>query len=147
MPRVRLNDNCHGKVLFISDSVKKIKASCKLLKKLPENQVIKFIWPNELWFNYSCRGMLAHIIHHTRDIEQSSHVVRGLHIATVATYHYWGPRLNPCRGSGIFPISFFLNIICINCGMCHENHKYIAAYYSHKQWHMVTLGYTWGYSI
>ena len=23
MPRVRLNDNCHGKVLFISDSVKK----------------------------------------------------------------------------------------------------------------------------
>ena len=42
MPRVRLNDNCHGKVLFISDSMKKKKPrpSCKLLKKLPENQVI-----------------------------------------------------------------------------------------------------------
>ena len=48
MPRVRLNDNCHGKVLFISDSEKKQKKlSCKLLKKLPENQVIKFIWPND----------------------------------------------------------------------------------------------------
>ena len=49
MPRVRLNDNCHGKVFFISDSVKKKekkpRPSCKLLKKLPENQVIKFIWP------------------------------------------------------------------------------------------------------
>ena len=46
MARIRLNDNCHGKVLFISDSVKKKPcASCKLLKKLPENQVIKFIWP------------------------------------------------------------------------------------------------------
>ena len=50
MPRIRLNDNCHGKVLFISDSVKKQRKikprpSCKLLKKLAENQVIKFIWP------------------------------------------------------------------------------------------------------
>ena len=48
MPRVRLNDNCHGKVLFILDSVKKNHPSCKLLKKLPENQVIKFIWPYRL---------------------------------------------------------------------------------------------------
>ena len=49
MPHVHLNDNCHRKVLFISDSVKKIKKSlvphANCLKKLPGNQVIKFIWP------------------------------------------------------------------------------------------------------
>ena len=32
MPRVRLNDNCHGKVLFISDSVKKIKKASSLMQ-------------------------------------------------------------------------------------------------------------------
>ena len=38
MPRVRLNDNCHGKVLFISESVnlKKKKASSlmQIVKKI-----------------------------------------------------------------------------------------------------------------
>ena len=32
MPRVRLNDNCHGKVLFISDSVKNIKKALYLMQ-------------------------------------------------------------------------------------------------------------------
>ena len=32
MPRVRLNDNCHGKVLFISDSVKKKKKTSSLMQ-------------------------------------------------------------------------------------------------------------------
>ena len=36
MPRVHLNDNCHGKVLFISDSVKKNKKSSlmQIVKKI-----------------------------------------------------------------------------------------------------------------
>ena len=32
MSRVRLNDNCHGKVLFISDSVKKEEKASSLMQ-------------------------------------------------------------------------------------------------------------------
>ena len=34
MPRVRLNANCHGKVLFISDSVKKKKKKASSLMQI-----------------------------------------------------------------------------------------------------------------
>ena len=45
MPRVRLNDNCHGKVLFISERKKKASSLMQIVKKIAREPVIKFIWP------------------------------------------------------------------------------------------------------
>ena len=44
MPRVRLNDNCHGKVLFISDSVKKsLVPHANCLKNCPRTKYLIYM--------------------------------------------------------------------------------------------------------